>query len=332
MNSEGLIGTSQGSFLPPSCNTGVNSPVSPISPSFRLDWLRLSCQVNHHQFLSGLLLSKGLHPVTGRGRHGYEFEDTWHDDCMCVGKPVLRVWHGGIHQRDRMTIESSGRHSEWVARFAASSHVAFTLRRADLALDLSADFVDGQDLIMQALDEWPYRGIKPKPRLISDMGLGDGCTLYLGSSGGECMLRWYEKGKEQRDPLALDWMRLEFQIQPKDSANGDWMASALLAGRFSDVLRATWAPAVISRFYDGYGDKVIRKEVKMVKDFDDKMDVLTRQWRTIFDKAFELSGGDPQGFYDLFADSIARNDRRDSENRSAAFKHRVDDLGEVIPF
>ena len=164
------------------------------------------------------------------------------------------------------------------------------------------------------------------------MGSGEGCTLYLGASSGLCMLRWYEKGKEQRDASAPDWMRLEFQIQPQSPEQGAWMAQDVLSGKFDDVLAVTWAPHVLKRFIDGYGDRVIKKEVKMVKDFDDKLDVLTHQWRKAFDMALELSGGDLSAFGQMFVDSMDRNDKRAAEQRAAIAQREREIEDEPIPF
>lgn len=332
MDFEGRFDASQGGFEPLSCNTGVHRPVPTPAPPFRLDWLRVSCPDVNHPDLSFLLRSHGLHPKMNKGKHGYDVEDIWYEDFLCVGKPLLRVWHGGEAQRGRMTIEASGRGSERVASILARSGVAFTLRRADLALDLRCAFGDGRDIVLFARERWPYKGTKPSLRMIDDLGSGEGCTLYLGTSSGLCMARWYEKGKEQRDLLNQDWMRLEFQIQPQSREQGDWMAEDILAGKFDDVLQVTWAPHVLKGFIADYGDRVIKKEVKMVKDFDDKLDVLTHQWRRMFDIAVELSGGDAEGFRQMFLDSMARNDKRAAEARSAHALRDRDLRDDPIPY
>lgn len=279
-----------------------------------------------------MLRFSGLHQVCGKGKHGYLHEDAWFTDALCVGKPLLRVWHGGDAQRERMTVEASGRNSERVASILARSGVAFTLRRADLALDMECQFGDGRDIILHARDTWPYRGGRPSIRLIDDCGTGEGCTQYLGTSGGLCMLRWYEKGKEQRDASAPDWMRLEFQIQPQSPEQGVWMAQDVLSGKFGEVLAVTWAPHVLKGFIAEYGDRVVQKEVRVDKDFEDKIDVLTYQWRRLFDLVEELSGGDAEGFRRMFLDSMARNDKRAAEQRTAVAQRVRDIESDPIPF
>lgn len=332
MHFEGRFGTLQAPEFPPSCNTGGINQRTDSSPPFRLDWLRVSCALSSLSGLSDLLRFSGLHQVCGKGKHGYLHEDAWYTDVLCVGKPLLRVWHGGDAQRDRMTVEASGRNSERVASILSRSGVSFTLRRADLALDMTCLFGEGRDLILHARDTWPYRGPKPSMRTIDDMGTNEGCTFYLGGNTGLCKLRWYEKGKEQRDASAPDWMRLEFQIQPQSQQQGEWMARDVLAGKFVNVLGVTWAPHVLKGFIAGYGDRVMDKEVKVDKDIQDKLDVLTYQWRRVFDLVEELSGGDGEGFRQMFLDSMARNDKRAGERYREEAKRGLDLRDDQIPY
>lgn len=83
-------------------------------------------------------------------------------------------------------------------------------------VDLAADDYAGRWPIRWALDHYEMgafdkRGQRPKPKLIDDMGSGEGKTFYVGSRKSENMLRVYEKGREQGDP-ASEWVRYEAQI------------------------------------------------------------------------------------------------------------------------
>lgn len=84
-------------------------------------------------------------------------------------------------------------------------------------VDLACDDYDGCYSIDWALAQYQAgafdkRGQRPKPKMIDDMGSGDGRTFYLGSRTSENLLRVYEKGKEQGDRDS-SWVRFEAQLK-----------------------------------------------------------------------------------------------------------------------
>jgi phage replication initiation protein len=58
----------------------------------------------------------------------------------------------------------------------------------------------------------PARGIRPKVRLIDDMGTGDGCTFYVGSRESGKLFRGYDKGQQLGDPNSA-WFRVEVEYR-----------------------------------------------------------------------------------------------------------------------
>ena len=131
------------------------------------------------------------------------------------------------------------------------------------------------------------------------------------------MCRWYEKGKQLRDKLQPDWNRLEFQVTPKSQDKGrlywDWLCKGLRL----DILRTTWAAAVLPEFIAECGDRITIMEKKPVRDFEEKMDQMTYQWNKVLTAARQLTGDDSEGLSRMIFDSMERNEKRKSELRSS---------------
>lgn len=106
----------------------------------------------------------------------------------------------------------SGHAKRWLLLRAKLESCAGRLTRIDVA----ADDLQGLFPITWAIEqyqagEFDSRGQRPKVKEIDDHGSGEGCTVYVGSSKSEKMLRVYEKGKELGDPTS-PWVRYEAQF------------------------------------------------------------------------------------------------------------------------
>lgn len=125
---------------------------------------------------------------------------------------------GGEHQRSTAHVELSGsgcaRIKDWNAVRVWCEAYGVRLTRVDLAHD---DFTGESVSIARALDWLKEGGFNaggraPKPRLIDDLGSGEGKTLYVGQRQNGKMCRVYEKGKQLGDRDS-PWCRVEVEFR-----------------------------------------------------------------------------------------------------------------------
>lgn len=291
---------------PPSGNTGVNYPQPrPITgenpedsgsflPFWGIDWLRLSFPDDRVSFVTDQLIKAGLYPSPSVGKYGYSRGYTFRDDPLSTGDSGVFIWWGGDAMKGRATFDCSGAFAETVFPVLARISVPFSVRRLDLRLDFDGvSFLDGQDAILNVLDHWPYPGIKPKHYKIDDMGQGTGSTLYVGGRQGECMIRWYEKGLQMRDPLRPNWCRFEIELKPKTAMQGNIMWDWLCRGKRQDLASCGFGAAFMPYFTGSETNdkRIIPPEVKL-RDFDDRILIMVKQYGGLLGEMLERAGHD----------------------------------------
>jgi DNA relaxase NicK len=321
-----------GGNKPPACNTGVNSlSGARICPSWGLDWLRLSFPESDVHFLTESLLASGFHPSPSRGKHGYTRGYEFRDDPLSTGEATCFIWWGGDAMQSKATIEVPGSSSETLFLALSRLSVAFSVRRVDLRIDYDGvAFLTGQDAIVNVLENWPYRGITPKYHKIDDMGQGTGSTLYVGSRSGSCLIRWYEKGLQMRDPMRPNWCRFEVELKPKKFEQGLIMWAMLVHGKRDQLARSGFSAAFLPYFVSAENaDKIIIPPEQKVRDFDGRIDVMVTQYGGLIGEMLQRSGGDWIGVSDM----LQRAFQRKAEVLSLASKRPISHLDEQeIPY
>lgn len=321
-----------GGDKPPSCNTGVNSlSVGRLSPSWALDWLRLSFPENDMDTVTARLSAAGFHPFPTRGKHGYSRGLDFRNDILSTCEPSCSIWWGGDAMQGRATLEIPASETETLFSAISRLPVAFSVRRVDLRLDYDGvSFLSGQDAIVHVLENWPYRGIKPRYKKIDDMGQRTGCTLNVGTRGGACYIRWYEKGLQMKDFSRPNWMRFEVELQPKKANQGLVVWSLLCHGKRDSIVRSTFAAAFLPYFTSSDSvQKLIIPPEQKVRDFEGRIDVMVTQYGGLIGEMLHRSDGDWAGV----ADMLSRAFQRKAEVLSLASKRPISDLDEQeIPY
>lgn len=323
-----------GPNLPPSCNTGVNSPVlSQASPPWGLDWLRLSFPENQVDHVTEWLTKDGLHPTPSKGKHGYSRGYAFREDPLSKSDSGVYIWWGGDAMQGRATLEIGGSMSERVFLAVSRLSVAFSVRRLDLRLDFDdVSFLHGQDAIVNVLENWPYRGIRPKCHKIDDMGEGTGCTLYVGDRKGPCVIRWYQKGLQMRDPLRPNWCRFEIELKPKTTEQGivawDWLRH----GQRDELARTGFSAAFLPYFTGSeLADKCIIPPEQRVRDFEGRIDVMVTQYGGLIGEMLHRADGDWHGVADMLMEAMERKRMAYAAARAAA-NAKGDFLDTEIPY
>lgn len=166
----------------------------------------------------------GLH-LRGNGLQGYA-----NSYVMGTGKKVKygAVMWGGVKQRDTVCVTLYGmgcvaaldgwetRLYQWIQTDAPYANIT--------RIDLAKDLFQGERTVMQVYTDWEaglldINGKRPNAEMAGAGWLNDpskGKTLYVGSrKNASYLLRAYEKGIEQGDPLS-PWVRLELQMRNRD--------------------------------------------------------------------------------------------------------------------
>jgi DNA relaxase NicK len=87
-------------------------------------------------------------------------------------------------------------------------------------VDLAHDDLKGEVVSIAIARQWyeagefTTNGRPPKPKLIDDMGSGEGSTLYIGARANGKLLRVYEKGRQLGD-ASSPWVRVELELRNK---------------------------------------------------------------------------------------------------------------------
>lgn len=294
--------TDSGVLDPLPCNTGVHRTFtggesSNSAPPWRLDWLRLSFPEAHLEALVCEFERVGFHKIPDRPKHGFAFGVGFVFDCLCV-HPDFRLWYGGASQNGRALLDVPASASQQVYDVVRKLSIPFALNRVDLALDFDGvPFLKLQDAMMAVWDKWPYKGTKPRPYKVDDMGEGTGSTLYIGRRESVCMVRLYEKGKQMRDASRPDWVRFEVEIKPPaDQRQGDMARlfawQALREGRFHEVACMGFSAALIPAVWDCAASRVFVHTPKSDRDYEDRLIILVRQYGGLIGEIVNRADGD----------------------------------------
>lgn len=313
---QGHFSTADGVVEPRVGNTGVNSPFSPkftldsppdMTP-YRVDWLRLSFSEKFVDLVSDCLIRDKFYPVPTKGKHGYFRGYSFREDVLSTSDSGVFIWWGGDAMNGRATLDCSGLHAERVFALLCCLPVDFSVRRLDLCLDFDGlDFLSGQDAIVHVLENWPYSGTKPKISKYDDMGQGTGSTFYVGDRNGQCVVRWYQKGLQMRDPLRPDWCRFEIEFKPRTSAQGVVVWQWLKEGRRSDIARSGFSAAFLPYFTDSDAmDKRIIPPEQKTRDFMGRIDAMVTQYGGLLGEMLHRSDGDWAGVAEMLADGMRR--------------------------
>ncbi|MDC7692650.1 replication initiation factor domain-containing protein, partial [Vogesella indigofera] len=226
----------------------------------------------------------------------------------------------GEVMQGKATIEIPATHAETVFFAVSRLAVPFSVRRLDLCLDFDGlPFLSGQDAIVHTLENWPYTGRRPLHHKIDDMGQGTGSTLYVGRREGECMVRWYEKGKQMRDPFRQGWCRFEIELKPSKPELAKLFWSMLKDGRRGELAASSFSAAFLPFFAGAENvSKVIDVLPSRPRSFDDRIMSMVTQWGGLFGEMLERAGGDRAEVADMIFDAMREKARREKLVRNMA--------------
>jgi len=141
--------------------------------------------------------------ITGTMENGFE----WTVFCS----------YGSKNIRQHMNIEAKGQITEQFRDHFLSMNVAWSLTRADIAMDMIMDYDQGHAICQQYSERK-----KISTSLVGDWeGRINGRTYYIGKSrsSSESYIRFYEKGIEMTqkgfDGYPPDLVRLELEYKPR---------------------------------------------------------------------------------------------------------------------
>jgi hypothetical protein len=297
-----------------------------------LDWLKLSFQESDLDTLISEFSRCGFHRIHDRPKHGFAFGVGFVFDLLSV-HPDFRVWYGGASQNGRAILDVPAAAAQRVYEVVRRLSIPFAVNRVDLALDFDGvPFLSLQDAILHVWEShWPYKGSKPSPYKIDDMGQMTGSTLYLGRRDGECMVRLYEKGKQMRDTLRPDWVRFEIELKPRpDPRKGDlarlhaWRL--LREGKFHEVACMGFSAALIPAIWDCAADRVFVHVPKSDRDYEERLIILCRQYGGLIGEIVNREEGDWSRVGEVLRAVMVEQRRRKEIASSAA---RPDDNSEI---
>ena len=215
-----LLGVFSEVSEPPYCNTGAQIRQPPENKqnrsskfSFNFDWyaMTLPAEISASEIHSRVQFLGS--PSQGKSMHGY-------DSVWDYG--LFKVCHGGYSGKYGVhVIIHGGDKCQQLVDMFRGWFPDHRPSRLDVCIDLVGPtaWSDLSTTVMLVAKKY---GIET--RVYGDWLRGEkGRTLYLGGKSSTHKLRLYEKGHEQRqkgiDPEApLDWVRLEFQVQPTGPA------------------------------------------------------------------------------------------------------------------
>ncbi|WP_189354948.1 replication initiation factor domain-containing protein, partial [Vogesella fluminis] len=146
---------------------------------------------------------------------------------------------------------------------------------------------------------------------IDDMGQGTGSTLYVGRRDGECMIRWYEKGLQMRDPFRKGWCRFEIELKPKKAELAMVFWLMLKQGR-RDELAASGFSAAFLPFFAGAEtvDKRIDVQPAVARSLDDRVLSMVTQWGGLLGEMLQRADGDRAEVANVLFEAMAEKARR----------------------
>lgn len=153
---------------------------------------------------------------TGRGWTGYT-------DRVNIGEngEYGLIAYGGEEQRGTFHVELNATACAHVTDWHAVQQWGESIGAKITRVDLAHDDMQGEIVNIEKMREWhdaggfTTSGRPPKPKLIDDLGSGEGKTFYVGKRANGKMVRGYEKGKQLGDPSSL-WFRVELELRNKN--------------------------------------------------------------------------------------------------------------------
>lgn len=152
---------------------------------------------------------------TGKGWNGY-FERVNLGDNTQFGL----IAYGGKNQRGTVHVELNASVCALVPDWNKAQQWGETLGAKISRVDLAHDDFEGEIVNIEIAIGWHKEGgfttsgRPPKPRLIDDLGSGDGKTFYVGKRANGKLCRVYEKGRQLGDPSS-PWVRVELELRNK---------------------------------------------------------------------------------------------------------------------
>jgi len=186
-----------------------------IENELRIDWYEATLEVATQTILGyASLIAQDAELAVGKGRHGYHRSIIFnHEDLVFT---ILDLGNGGFPH-----IVASGHHADTVRRMCNALGVTGRVSRIDIACDSLEGWLPAEKRVLRWADE------HPKSTLLS---VGDfyrqekGRTYYIGAASSDRRIRVYEKGIQLGENP--EWVRVEYQLRPKDKAAKAWAYSA----------------------------------------------------------------------------------------------------------
>lgn len=207
-------------------STSIDSPASLA----HVDWLAFTLSLtvlmpdDESQLIRWLIgqLFKvfGLPEVTiqptNSGWNGYDYRLN-----IGEGTQYGLIAFGGTNQRGTFHVELNATACAHVVDWNTVRQWGESLGAKITRVDLAHDDFEGEIVNIEIAKGWyeeggfTTSGRPPKPRLIDDLGCGDGKTFYVGNRANGKMLRVYEKGRQLGDP-SCPWVRVELELRNKN--------------------------------------------------------------------------------------------------------------------
>jgi len=152
---------------------------------------------------------------TGKGWNGYLNRVNLGDNAQ-----YGLIAYGGKKQRGTVHVELNASVCALVADWSKAQQWGETLAAKITRVDLAHDDFEGEIVNIEIALRWHKEGgfttsgRPPKPRLIDDLGNGDGKTFYVGNRANGKLCRIYEKGRQLGDPSS-PWVRVELELRNK---------------------------------------------------------------------------------------------------------------------
>lgn len=152
---------------------------------------------------------------TGKGWNGYSNRVNLGDNAQ-----YGLIAYGGDKQRGTVHVELNASACALVPDWSKAQQWGETIGAKITRVDLAHDDFEGVIVNIEIAKGWHSEGgftnsgRPPKPRLIDDLGSGDGKTFYVGNRASGKLCRIYEKGKQLGDPSS-PWVRVELELRGK---------------------------------------------------------------------------------------------------------------------
>lgn len=205
------------------------------------------------------------------------------------GSRVAHCCWGGVNGDD-VHVKATGGESPLVARVVREVYPIHRVSRADVAVDydesgawdsLSSYLMDvacRHDVKIDNRGDW-HRGDD-----------GSGRTVYIGSPKSVCMVRVYEKGKEQAakgvEGVSSNWVRAEIQVRPK----GESKRVASIMQPLDFWGSSAWSEEFGKTMFEGVLNRVCMKGERAVSDDERAFRFMLKQYSSVLKKQVARRG------------------------------------------